>query len=49
VTLIDVGIPGVTLTDEIQLSDYKRKWNFIFQSSCMVVRKNAGQPRVGIW
>jgi pimeloyl-ACP methyl ester carboxylesterase len=30
-TLIDAGIPGVTLTDEIQLSDYKRKWNFIFQ------------------
>ena len=31
VTLIDAGIPGVTLTDEIELSDYKRKWNFIFQ------------------
>jgi pimeloyl-ACP methyl ester carboxylesterase len=30
-TLIDAGIPGVTLTDEIQLSDYKRKWNFVFQ------------------
>jgi pimeloyl-ACP methyl ester carboxylesterase len=30
-TLIDAGIPGVTLTNEIQLSDYKRKWNFIFQ------------------
>jgi pimeloyl-ACP methyl ester carboxylesterase len=30
-TLIDTGIPGVTLTNEIQLSDYKRKWNFIFQ------------------
>jgi pimeloyl-ACP methyl ester carboxylesterase len=30
-TLIDAGIPGVTLTDDIQLSDYKRKWNFIFQ------------------
>lgn len=30
-TLIDAGIPGVTLTEEIQLSDYKRKWNFIFQ------------------
>ena len=30
-TLIDAGIPGGTLTDEIQLSDYKRKWNFIFQ------------------
>ena len=31
VTLIDAGIPGVTLTNDIQLSDYKRKWNFIFQ------------------
>jgi pimeloyl-ACP methyl ester carboxylesterase len=30
-TLIDAGIPGVTLSNEIQLSDYKRKWNFIFQ------------------
>jgi pimeloyl-ACP methyl ester carboxylesterase len=30
-TLIDAGIPGVTLNDDIQLSDYKRKWNFIFQ------------------
>jgi pimeloyl-ACP methyl ester carboxylesterase len=30
-TLIDAGIPGVTLTNELQLSDYKRKWNFIFQ------------------
>jgi pimeloyl-ACP methyl ester carboxylesterase len=30
-TLIDAGIPGVTLTEDIQLSDYKRKWNFIFQ------------------
>jgi pimeloyl-ACP methyl ester carboxylesterase len=30
-TLIDAGIPGVTLTDEILLSDHKRKWNFIFQ------------------
>jgi len=30
-TLIDAGIPGITLTDEIQLSDFKRKWNFIFQ------------------
>jgi len=30
-TLIDAGIPGVTLTEEIHLSDYKRKWNFIFQ------------------
>jgi pimeloyl-ACP methyl ester carboxylesterase len=30
-TLIDAGIPGVTLMDDIQLSDYKRKWNFIFQ------------------
>jgi pimeloyl-ACP methyl ester carboxylesterase len=30
-TLIDAGIPGVTLTNDIQLSDFKRKWNFIFQ------------------
>jgi pimeloyl-ACP methyl ester carboxylesterase len=30
-TLIDAGIPGVTLTEEVKLSDYKRKWNFIFQ------------------
>jgi pimeloyl-ACP methyl ester carboxylesterase len=30
-TLIDAGIPGVTLTNDIELSDYKRKWNFIFQ------------------
>jgi pimeloyl-ACP methyl ester carboxylesterase len=29
-TLIEAGIPGVTLLNEIQLSDYKRKWNFIF-------------------
>jgi microsomal epoxide hydrolase len=30
-TLIDAGIPGDTLMEDIQLSDYKRKWNFIFQ------------------
>jgi pimeloyl-ACP methyl ester carboxylesterase len=30
-TLIEAGIPGITLLNEIQLSDYKRKWNFIFQ------------------
>jgi pimeloyl-ACP methyl ester carboxylesterase len=30
-TLIDAAIPGVTLTDSIQVSDYDRKWNFIFQ------------------
>ena len=30
-TLIDAGIPGITLTEDVQLSDYKRKWNFIFQ------------------
>jgi pimeloyl-ACP methyl ester carboxylesterase len=30
-TLIDAGIPGVTLTEDVQLSDFKRKWNFIFQ------------------
>jgi pimeloyl-ACP methyl ester carboxylesterase len=29
-TLIEAGIPGITLTNDIQLSDYKRKWNFIF-------------------
>jgi pimeloyl-ACP methyl ester carboxylesterase len=30
-TLIEAGIPGVTLTEDVALSDYKRKWNFIFQ------------------
>jgi pimeloyl-ACP methyl ester carboxylesterase len=30
-TLIDAGIPGVTLLNGIELSDHKRKWNFIFQ------------------
>jgi pimeloyl-ACP methyl ester carboxylesterase len=30
-TLIEAGIPGITLLNDIQLSDYKRKWNFIFQ------------------
>jgi pimeloyl-ACP methyl ester carboxylesterase len=30
-TLIDAGIPSVTLTEDVQLSDFKRKWNFIFQ------------------
>ena len=30
-TLVDAGIPGVTLTEEVQLSDFKLKWNFIFQ------------------
>jgi microsomal epoxide hydrolase len=29
-TLIEAGIPGVTLLNDIQLSDYNRKWNFIF-------------------
>ena len=29
-TLIEAGIPGITLTNDIELSDYKRKWNFIF-------------------
>ena len=29
-TMIDAGIPGITLLSDIQLSDYKRKWNFIF-------------------
>jgi pimeloyl-ACP methyl ester carboxylesterase len=30
-TLIEAGIPGITLTNDVLLSDYKRKWNFIFQ------------------
>jgi len=30
-TLIEAGIPGITLLNDIQLSDYKRKWNFIIQ------------------
>jgi pimeloyl-ACP methyl ester carboxylesterase len=30
-TLMEAGIPGVTLTNEVQVSDYKRKWQFIFQ------------------
>jgi pimeloyl-ACP methyl ester carboxylesterase len=30
-TLIDAGIPGITLPEDVQLSDYKRKWNFVFQ------------------
>jgi pimeloyl-ACP methyl ester carboxylesterase len=30
-TLMDAGIPGVTLTNDLQVSDYKRKWQFIFQ------------------
>jgi pimeloyl-ACP methyl ester carboxylesterase len=30
-TLIEAGIPGITLSNDVQLSDYKRKWNFIFQ------------------
>jgi pimeloyl-ACP methyl ester carboxylesterase len=30
-TLMEAGIPGVTLTNEMQVSDYKRKWQFIFQ------------------
>ncbi len=29
--MIDAGIPGVILTDEMKLSDDKRKWNFVFQ------------------
>jgi pimeloyl-ACP methyl ester carboxylesterase len=29
-TLIEAGIPGITLLNDIQLSDYTRKWNFIF-------------------
>jgi pimeloyl-ACP methyl ester carboxylesterase len=30
-TLMDAGIPGVTLTNDVQVSDFKRKWQFIFQ------------------
>jgi pimeloyl-ACP methyl ester carboxylesterase len=30
-TLMEAGIPGVTLTNSIEVSDYKRKWQFIFQ------------------
>lgn len=30
-TLMEAGIPGVTLTNDVQVSDYKRKWQFIFQ------------------
>jgi len=30
-TLIDAGIPGVTLGEDVKVSDYFRKWQFIFQ------------------
>jgi len=30
-TLIDAGIPGVTLGEEVKVSDYFRKWQFVFQ------------------
>jgi pimeloyl-ACP methyl ester carboxylesterase len=30
-TLMEAGIPGVTLTNDVQVSDYERKWQFIFQ------------------
>jgi pimeloyl-ACP methyl ester carboxylesterase len=30
-TLMEAGIPGVTLTNDMQVSDYTRKWQFIFQ------------------
>jgi pimeloyl-ACP methyl ester carboxylesterase len=30
-TLMEAGIPGVTLTNDMQVSDFKRKWQFIFQ------------------
>jgi pimeloyl-ACP methyl ester carboxylesterase len=30
-TFIEAGIPGITLMNDIELSDCKRKWNFIFQ------------------
>lgn len=29
-TLIEAGIPGITLPPTVEMSDYKRKWNFIF-------------------
>ncbi len=29
-TLIEAGIPGITLPPTVELSDYKRKWNFLF-------------------
>jgi pimeloyl-ACP methyl ester carboxylesterase len=28
--LIEAGIPGITLPPTVEMSDYKRKWNFIF-------------------
>ena len=30
-TLIDAGIPGVTLGEEVKVSDYFKKWQFTFQ------------------
>jgi pimeloyl-ACP methyl ester carboxylesterase len=30
-TLIDAGIPGVTLGEEVKVSDYFKKWQFVFQ------------------
>jgi pimeloyl-ACP methyl ester carboxylesterase len=30
-TLVDAGIPGVTLGEEVKVSDYFRKWQFVFQ------------------
>jgi pimeloyl-ACP methyl ester carboxylesterase len=30
-TLMEAGIPGVTLSETVQVSDYQRKWQFIFQ------------------
>jgi pimeloyl-ACP methyl ester carboxylesterase len=30
-TLMEAGIPGVTLTNTMEVSDYQRKWQFIFQ------------------
>ena len=42
-TLIDAGIPGVTLTNDIQLSDFKRKWNFIFQMLPDLLRRVKNQ------
>jgi pimeloyl-ACP methyl ester carboxylesterase len=30
-TLVDAGIPGVTLGEDVKVSDYFRKWQFMFQ------------------
>jgi pimeloyl-ACP methyl ester carboxylesterase len=51
-TSIDAGIPGVTLTDDIKLSDYKRKWNFVFQmlpNLPVELTRGKGDVYVGWW